>query len=134
MKLHLLSDKHDRPCGDCVQRDLNKLGHQMLISQHTHAWRQPRGPERAIRDLIRGWASLADDNPPILENEQYGRYYRAQALAMRAMVETMPLGRFSKPRLRDLVIAIGESAGIDWQELDGYEDETEQHQHEGTLK
>lgn len=75
-----------------------------------------------MRDLIRGWARLGDDHAPILDNEDFARYYMAQGLAIKAMVEVLPTGRLSRSRLKLLVVAIGDSAGIDWQELGAFDD------------
>jgi hypothetical protein len=79
--------------------------------------------ERVVRDTIRAWAGLAEHNEMIAHHPQYGRYFKAQALALRAMVELFDMGRLEAGRLRELVIDIGEAGGIDWQELEQYDEE-----------
>lgn len=79
--------------------------------------------EHVVRDTIRAWAGLAEHNESIAHHPQFGRYFKAQALALRAMVETFDMGRFQAIRLRQLVIDIGEAGGIDWKELEQYDEE-----------
>jgi hypothetical protein len=54
---------------------------------------------------------------------EYGRYLKAQGLALRSWVTYgMDTGRLDARKVLALVTAIGEAAGIDWLELEAFND------------
>lgn len=113
------------PCLDTIHEHILRASRGMArYSQHADTWRSPQKPEeRALRDQIRGWARALDTIPEQI-NLEYGRFLKAQGLALRAWVTyDMPVGRFSKNRLLEMIEAVGRAGGIVWEELEAYEHE-----------
>lgn len=113
------------PCMDTIHEHIQRASQGLRrYSQHADTWRSPQKPEeRALRDQIRGWARALDALPEQI-NLEYGRFLKAQGLALRAWVSyDMPMGRFSPHRLLEMIEAVGRAAGIDWVELEKYESE-----------
>lgn len=88
-------------------------------------WRNPQSQEeRAVKEAINSFARIQAASPCIAQPEHpFHRYYLAQALALRAWVSyAAPIGGLDRERLKNLVEKLGERAGIDWEELEPYDE------------
>ena len=100
----------------------NRLERLPSMCETLQAWRQPREHERPVKMMLAGWVEFAQIHSDINSDEQWGRYFKAQALALRALVDSdRNLGRFSRNWLRNTVVECGTETGINWEELDGYD-------------
>ena len=111
-------------CQEVIQSHLDKARATTPDSMFARAWSCPGQPcEKALRDSIRGWAGALDTYPGMLSTE-FGRYLKAQGLALRAWVTYgLDTGRLDARKVLALVTAIGEAGGINWLELAEYNDD-----------
>jgi hypothetical protein len=111
-------------CGEVITRHLMKVRDATPGSNHCSAWTSPIGPEKYVRNEIRAFAEMVDTVEGITENNHpFARYLRAKALILRAMARELPIGRFSRARLNLLVTEVVTTSGLDWNELEPYEEQ-----------